>query len=390
MNWQPINLADEQYAEPSEPPNICGLLYQGLRHTISGLPEALKTAIALIFALEHMRAGGGKVCLLDFEMGAKAIRRLLTDLGATLEEIASFHYINPTGPPDKDDIAALEFEGVTLTILDAAAGAYDASDLDDNKRADAEQFAKFWIAPLWRRGITSVVIDHVVKNTDARGRFAIGSERKLGAVDVHLGFEAIRPLSRGGTGLIRVTVHKDRPGHLTRPAAVEIELHSDPDTHRITWEIKQASAGGDDDFRPTVLIDRVLDYLDRNPEPISRSALANVVQGNREWLLRGVEILLAEGRLELQNKKIVRSDSAPDSAEERSWTSGTTFEHPEALDEAKKNVPGTFPELSFLSPQGEERLPGTTFAERELVPEPEPGPRGSDAAPPPNAARERP
>src|SRR3954465_10608280 len=104
--------------------------------------------------------------------------------------------------------------GVTLTIVDAAAGAYDVSGLDDNKRAEVERFGRTWIVPFWQAGGTTLLLDHVVKNSETRGRYAIGSERKLGQVDVHLGLEALTNISRGGHGLIRVTVHKDRPAHL--------------------------------------------------------------------------------------------------------------------------------------------------------------------------------
>jgi hypothetical protein len=57
VSWQRIDLSDPQYDRPTEPPAICGLIYRRKRHTISGPPESLKTLLALIFGLEHMRAG---------------------------------------------------------------------------------------------------------------------------------------------------------------------------------------------------------------------------------------------------------------------------------------------------------------------------------------------
>jgi hypothetical protein len=150
---------------------------------------------------------------------------------------------------------------VKFAVIDAAAGAYHASGLDDYKRADAEAFAHTWIVPLWLLGITTAVLDHVVKSSEARGRYAIGSERKLGTVDVHLGFHAIKHLTRGGPGLIRIDTHKDRPGHLARPHAAELGLQSDPTTHRITWEFKAAGvtnmSDAGDNWRPTALMARV-------------------------------------------------------------------------------------------------------------------------------------
>jgi hypothetical protein len=301
VSWQRIDLSDPQYDRPTEPPAICGLIYRRKRHTISGPPESLKTLLALIFGLEHMRAGEGTFALVDFEMGEHAARLLLHDLGATLDEIGSVYYITPTGPPEQADLDAITAAGVTLAIIDAAAGAYSASELDDNKRADAEIFSRTWIAPLWLRNITTIVLDHVVKNSDARGKFAIGSERKLGTVDVHLGLEAVKQLHRGTSGLVRILTHKDRPGHLDRPRAGEIELHSDPDTHRITWAFKPASKdSGDSDsggFRPTILMDRMLAHLEQQSEPVSCNAAATAVGGQRKWTLEAIRLLISDGTI---------------------------------------------------------------------------------------------
>jgi hypothetical protein len=159
VSWRRIDLCDLQFERPAEPPAICGLIYRGKRHALSGPPEAAKTLAALIFGLENLHAGGGSFAIVDFEMGEHATRLLLHDLGATLDEIASVYYVSATGPPDQTDLDAITAAGVTLVIIDAAAGAYDASDLDDNKRADAERFSRFWIAPLWLRNITTLTLD---------------------------------------------------------------------------------------------------------------------------------------------------------------------------------------------------------------------------------------
>jgi hypothetical protein len=301
VSWQPIDLTDDAYAVESEPPKTCGLLYLGKRHAISGPPESTKTLLAAILGLEHMRAGHGKFALADFEMDATTFRTLLEDLGASRDEIGRVFYVNPSGPPEQSDLEALADAGVTLVFIDAAAGAYVASQLDDNKRTDVELFALSWVDPLWRRGITTALIDHVTKNIEGRGRYAIGSERKLGAVDVHLGLEVIKQLHRGANGLIRVHTNKDRPGHLSRPYAAEIELQSDPDSHRIKWAVSPSSRGdsnspdGGDTFRPTVLMERVSAHLERQTAPVRRSEIARDVTGKRAYVLKAIDVLIAEG-----------------------------------------------------------------------------------------------
>ena len=241
-----------------------------------------------------MRAGG-TIAFVDFESGPAETRRLLEDIGATSEEIGSVTYFEPDGPPATDDIERIVSEGVTLVVIDAAAGAYDVSELDDNKRQDAERFAAAWIRPLWQRGVTTIVIDHVTKNAEGRGKFAIGSERKLGQADVHLGLHAVKQLSRGTSGLVVVTTHKDRPGHLTRPKAAEIELRSDPESHRITWEVRPAETENESGWRPTVLMQRVSEYLERQAGPVSRNAVEQHVNGRAQYVRDALDCLLVDG-----------------------------------------------------------------------------------------------
>jgi hypothetical protein len=342
--WAAIDLSAPEYDRPTEPPDLCGLIYTGKRHALSGPPEATKTLTALIFGLEHLRAAEDRrFALIDLEMGEHATRLLLNDLGATLEEIARVYYVTPDGPPTTADLVELGEAGVTLAVIDSAAGAYTVSGLDDNKRGDAETFSRAWITPMWRVGITTIVLDHVVKNSEARGRYAIGSERKLGTVDVHLGFEPVKALSRGGRGLIRVVAHKDRPGHLSRPVAAKLVLHSDPITHRVAWEFNQPmepAGDSEDGWRPTVLMDRVLDHVSLDPAPIAKTTLAKAVRGNYQYLLVAIDLLISEGRLAFDGKRVTVPRNVPGtpSTEERSIvplsTGRNTFEeHSSAAEE---------------------------------------------------------
>jgi hypothetical protein len=83
-----------------------------------------------------------------------------------------------------------------LVIVDAAAGAFDLEGYDDNSRKDVEKWAQRWVTPFWRAEIATIVLDHVTKNAETRGKYAIGSERKVGGADTGL-----RSHHRGGHGL---------------------------------------------------------------------------------------------------------------------------------------------------------------------------------------------
>lgn len=291
--WQRIDLAADEFSEPPSPPALLGLIYEAKRHVISGPPESAKTLIAYLLLLEALRSGR-PVAIIDFEMGAYAARQLLTDLGGTLDEIRSIYYVSPDSAPP-DEMQAIVKHGTWLCLIDAAIGAYDASGLDDNARKDVQRFARTWIDPLWKADVASLLVDHVTKNTETRGKFTIGSERKLGAADVHLSAEAVKTLSRGDSGIVKIHVHKDRAGYLKRPVATVFDLSSHPETHRLEWQQRDPhptdAQGG---FRPTHLMEKVSRYLQDNG-PSSQNQVGNGVKGKAEWVRAALERLVIEG-----------------------------------------------------------------------------------------------
>jgi hypothetical protein len=140
------------------------------------------------------------------------------------------------------------------------------------------------------------------KAREGRGKFAIGSERKVAAADVHLGLETVQPFGRGKTGLARVIVHKDRPGWLSRPKAAEFELTSDPTSGLIAWTFKQPRESDEEagTFRPTRLMEKVSRYVEAHvPEEIpSRTAVEENVTGKGTFVRQAIDILIAEGYVE--------------------------------------------------------------------------------------------
>ena len=294
--WQRLNLADPTYAIPPEPPAVAGLLYHGKRHVISGPPESAKTLIAYRLLLQALR-DQHPVAIVDLEMGPVAARRLLHDLGATPDELADLYYVEPTAPPTPSDIQAIIDHGSRFVMLDAAAGAYHASGLDDNARKDVEQFASVWIRPLWQAGIATLVVDHVTKDKETRGKFTIGSERKLGQADVHLSCEALKTLSRGGTGIVKIHVHKDRPAYLQRPVAALVDLASHPDTHAVTWTLREPTTADTTDggFKPTRLMQAVSRWLEKHPGRHPFADIEEHVKGKAQYKRDAINQLVQEG-----------------------------------------------------------------------------------------------
>jgi hypothetical protein len=296
VSWEPLNLGQLGERPPLKPTlGGVGFVYPGKRHVFSGPQESAKTLGAYATGLDEIRSGG-TVVLIDLEMGPWDARDRLRDLGAQEPDFDQFLYIEPEEAASEETISTLLGWEPTLVIVDAAAGAYDLQGLDDNKRADVERFARIYVRTLWLKGVATILVDHVVKKSDDRGKYAIGSERKVGSADVHIGFEAVTPLTRGGLGLYKLRTHKDRGGWIPRPLAAELELRSDPVTHAISWTFKPpAETDETDGFRPTVLMERVSRYLELQSEPVSRTVTEEGVIGKVAYVRAAIDCLVREG-----------------------------------------------------------------------------------------------
>jgi hypothetical protein len=296
-SWTPRNLAELEDRPPIEPTlGGLGLCYPGKRHVFSGPQESAKTLAAYVLGLSVVRAGSS-VVLIDFEMGPWDAKTRLRELGANEQDMASVLYVAPEQPATESRIQALVEAGPELVIVDAAAGAYDLQELDDNKRGDVERFTRFYVNGFWKAGIATVVLDHVTKNAETRGNYAIGSERKVGGADVHLGFSVVKPISRGTKGVYKITTHKDRGGCLKRGVLCEFDLDSDPDTNVISWQFrKPAVADEDHPFRPTVKMEQASRWLEKQlEERVPMSHIEKGIGGDRDAGRLAIQILVNEG-----------------------------------------------------------------------------------------------
>lgn len=297
--WQPIDLAQVPDVPPAQPDlGGLGIAYRGKRHVFSGPQESAKTLAAYVLGLQILRLGGA-FCLIDFEMGRWDARNRLRELGANAGELAQIIYYEPEGRmPDRIPGDVIDTIGGrdALVLLDAAAGAFAFEELDDNKRMDVEKFGARYVEPFRKAGIATLVLDHVVKSSEARGNYAIGSERKVGATDVHLGFTVVHPIKRGASGLYKITTHKDRGGFLKRGHLCDFKLDSDQETHALTWEFVLPQAVDEEHpFRPTGLMEKVSRYLEQQYGPVPMSQLEKDIVGKGEWIRKAVSLLVDEG-----------------------------------------------------------------------------------------------
>jgi hypothetical protein len=302
-SWVPINLNDLPETPPVKPDlGATGLVYPGKRHVFSGEPESGKTLAAYCILIQIARRGRLGL-LIDFEMGGYDSRKRLQELGASREEIDRILYIEPEVPADARRIMPLVELNPELVVIDATAGVFALEGLDDNKRLDVERVSNLYIRQFWRNQIATILIDHVVKDGESRGRYVIGSERKLGGADVHLGFDTVTAISRGTAGKYKLTTHKDRGGFLKRGHLADLSLSSDPETHNITWAFTESVVTTDDKghFRNTILMEKISNELSGETEPVSKKALKLRVGGNSDRCGKAIDTLIAEGHLASEN-----------------------------------------------------------------------------------------
>jgi hypothetical protein len=208
-----------------------GLVYPGKVHVIAGEPEAGKGLLALAGCAERMGLGE-HVLHLDFEDTPETAVARLRALGVPDPLIYGlFHYASPQDPL-QGDIRQLVPPGTTLAVVDGVTEAMTLHGLKMLDNTDVATFLALLARPMAAAGAAVLLLDHVSRDREARGRGAIGAQHKLAGVDVSYMLDIVRPFGRGLEGLSRLTVTKDRPGFIRatsagRKLAADLELYSE-------------------------------------------------------------------------------------------------------------------------------------------------------------------
>jgi len=282
------------------------MLYPGRLNLFMGETESLKTWAADIAVVQELREDH-HVIYVDFEDTPESAVERLQSLGAASEQIESgFSYYHPAGR--FNDIAALSIEelisqngALTLVVIDGVTEAMSMMDLDPGKGPDVAHFYSSFPRWLARTGAAVVLIDHVTKSTEGRGRWAIGSERKLSGLDgAAYAFTTIHQFGRGRTGTAKITVSKDRCGFVRqhegsgRTIAV-MELRSWPDGGvTFSLEAPELATKSDGTFRPIVLMEKASKAIEANPG-LSKRALRTAVGSKHDHADLAIELLVIEG-----------------------------------------------------------------------------------------------
>lgn len=322
--WEPVDLTailDGTYTPetPTLMPRTDGicLLYPGRVHSMHGESESGKSLVIQAEAARTLTTGG-TVLYVDFESDAPAVVGRLIELGVDAFTIAQrFHYTHPEADPagplhervayhqllDQDyDLAVVD--GVTDALGIFGASSKDNDDVATFMRAIPRTIAR-------RTGAAVVVIDHVTKDPDSRGRFAIGGQAKMAALDgAAYVVDVAEPLGRGLRGVINLRIAKDRPGSIRPHAgafhktdrtqlAAQVIIDSTHGTIDVTvakpTNLITDSDHGRGQWKPTHYMERVSRLLEVSPEPLSTNVIEDAITGKRDHIRTALEHLVTGG-----------------------------------------------------------------------------------------------
>lgn len=262
------------------------LLYPRRVHSFHGESESGKSMVAQAECARVLRDTDGTACYVDFESDAATVVGRLLAMGAQPDAVAArFRYIRPDVKPDTSERDRTAYEGLMVQPCDVIVvdGVTEGMGVFGVQSGRSEDEVSQWVRWFPRRlaratGAAVVLIDHVVKNADTRGRFAIGSQAKMAGLDgAAYTVEIRRPLGRGMRGAVSLRVAKDRPGGVrpqcgqyresdrTQEAAYVIVDSSDDG--RIKIEVRPPMQ---DDAQVRQDMETVSRFIEQNPECTQR------------------------------------------------------------------------------------------------------------------------
>jgi hypothetical protein len=326
-DWRPVDLkAVLDGTDTADPPNVLrradgvALLYPGRINALQGETESAKSWAAQIAAVQEM-INGRHVIYVDFEDSPAGVVERMISMGMPPDLILEhLHYIIPEtgfyseGATETLAELIIKHGPPSLMVIDGVTEAMMLDRLNPDVGVDVARFHRG--LPRWAAatGATVVLIDHVVKAKDSRGRWATGSERKLSGISgAALIFTTITPFGRGKTGRFTIEVAKDRPGYVREHASgkklAELQLISkqtESGTYTVDYTLKSPidTRGPDGQWRPELIMEKVSKALEQAPDGLTHNQLLDLrTEGTKTpkvYWNQAIDALLAEGFIQVR------------------------------------------------------------------------------------------
>ncbi|MFG3709491.1 DnaB-like helicase N-terminal domain-containing protein [Micromonospora sp. NPDC047730] len=225
-SWQPLDLGPYLRGEVVRPEPTIGVarrdglrfIYPGKEHSVIGEMEAGKSWFALACVAAELDQGHHVVYVHFEEADPSDTVERLQALGVPDPAIAErFRFVAPARPVTEAQIARLVADSPSLVILDGVNEGMAMHGAAIREEDGVAAFRRLLIRPFINAGAAVLSADHVVKDRENRGRYALGSIHKGNALSGALILlENADPFGRNARGRSHIYVTKDRPGHLRR------------------------------------------------------------------------------------------------------------------------------------------------------------------------------
>ena len=319
-SWDLVNLAATLAGEGDDehPAYLCRtdgvpLVYPGKVHAFNAESETGKSMLALYCCAERLMAGE-HVAYIDFEDSPSGVVERMLGFGVDPAVLLErFHYVRPDDPIDgKARLKVKEMVKVfpiTIAVIDGVAEALALTGWSENDATDIAAFYNSIPRAIAREGVAVILIDHLVKDKEKQGNDARGSGHKRAGINgASFKLESVSPFVRGGQGIAKVVLTKDRPARI-RPYAegktvAEMHLSSDATTGALTCELRPPKPSTDDEgqFRPTGYMERVSKALEQSTTAVSRAWIEREVKGRADHIRAAIDRLHAEGYLAIERQ----------------------------------------------------------------------------------------
>lgn len=287
--------------EPTLLPRSDGrmLLYPGKVHSVHGESESGKSLVLMGEAVRIMNEGG-RVLWFTFDSDEEEDVARAVRFGCAHETILSqLTYVRPEQDPRsaKESYLALFRESYTLVVIDGVTDAVGL--LTGGEKGDPNEVYSLFSRRFPRRlatktGAAVVLVDHVAKDTDTRGRFAIGAQAKMaeltGAAYLVEPDKDAAPTA-GGVGTVVLRVGKDRPAGVRRYCGPRRARDRTQEAARITFDdtgeftIMTVEPPESDPFVTTDATDGQAPTVDM---PLSiMQAVSELLEGRRDGMSKG-------------------------------------------------------------------------------------------------------
>ena len=249
--------------------------------------------------------------MIDFEDRAESVAARLLQLGANpdhLRDATRWRYVRPDVALDPTGAHRLDaaVEHCTIAVIDGVTEVMNLHGMSINDNDDVARYVQMLPRRIADHGPAVLQIDHVTKDSDTRGRYAIGGQHKLASITgTAMKAVIVRSGGRGEHGVIKLVLDKDKHGDVGPSGHTVAEFHLDDTTPGQTYawlDHPTASVDEDGHFRPTTLMTRVSDYLATRGGSTGAAIRAGV-KGKNESIAEAVDCLIREG--------YIRTEPAP-------------------------------------------------------------------------------